>query len=37
MDWLSMDLVKIDKERKQVCELFFKIMKVGRGKTTDKD
>ena len=32
MDWLSTELVEMDKEMKQMCGLFFEIMKVGKGK-----
>jgi len=36
MDWLFMELFEMGKHRKQMFELFFLIMKVGKGKNDTK-
>ncbi len=36
MDWLFMELFEMDEHRKKMCELFFLIMKVGKGKNHTK-
>ena len=36
MDWLFMEIFEMGKHRKQMCEQFFLIMKVGNGKNHTK-